>query len=69
MIVDTHVHLNDERYTCEKIEEIVNNFSKNNIEKVISVGYDKESSEKNIKLSEKFDNIYSAVGVHPSNMV
>lgn len=69
MLIDTHAHLNDERYSNEKLDEIIDNLSKNNIEKVITVGYDKESSERNIEITNLYDNIYCAVGVHPSNTV
>jgi len=69
MLIDTHAHLNDDRYSAEKLEEIINSLSKNNIEKVITVGYDKKSSERNIEITNKYENIYCAVGVHPSNIV
>ena len=69
MLIDTHAHLNDERYSKQKIEEIVNTMAENNLEKIISVGYDKLSSEKNIEICQKYSNVYVAVGVHPDNIV
>ena len=67
MLIDTHAHLNDNRYSTEKVEEIVSSLFLNNIEKVITIGYDTESSFKSVELSEKYDNVYAVVGIHPSN--
>jgi len=67
MLIDTHAHLNDSRYSTEKVEEIVSSLFLNNIEKVITVGYDTESSLKSVELSEKYDNVCAVVGIHPSS--
>lgn len=68
MLIDTHCHLNAEAYSNEKVEEIINSFKDDNIEKVITVGYDKESSIKCLELSNKYDSVYCAIGVHPENL-
>ena len=68
MLIDTHCHLNAEAYSNEKVEEIINSFKDDNIEKVITVGYDKESSLKCLELSNKYDSVYCAIGVHPENL-
>ena len=65
MLIDTHSHLNDSRYNNDKIEEIINNLENNNLEKVITVAYDTQSSFKNIEISSKYDKIYTSIGVHP----
>lgn len=67
MLIDTHAHLNDNRYSNEKLEEIISSLKENNIEKVITVGYDTESSIKNVEISKKYEIVYSSIGIHPSN--
>ena len=66
MIIDTHMHIFDERY--ENTEEIINNALENNVKKMIVVGFDKESSLKALELSKKYDFIYLSVGLHPSEV-
>lgn len=64
MIIDSHAHLSDERL-APRIDEIVSQLKANGIESVFEVGYSLASSEKAVELSEKYDNIYAIVGVHP----
>ncbi len=64
MIIDTHAHLNDERL-YPRAKEIHDGLGDNGIESVINVGYDEESSERAIILSETYDKFYAAVGLHP----
>lgn len=66
MYFDTHVHLNSEQYS--NIEEIINNALNNNVNKMIVVGYDLESSIKAVKIANEYDFVYAAVGIHPSEI-
>jgi len=66
MIIDTHMHIFDERY--ENQEETINFALENNVKKMIIVGFDKESSLKALELSKKYDFIYLSVGLHPSEV-
>ena len=61
--IDTHSHIYYDEYT--DIDEVLDRAVKNNISKIICVGVDIESSEKSIKLAEKYDMIYATVGYHP----
>lgn len=65
MLIDTHCHLTDERYNS--VAEIIKNFKSVGGVKAITVGYDLNSSENCVKLSNEFAEIYSIVGVHPSD--
>lgn len=67
MIIDTHIHLYDDRY-LENLEEIIEEAKEKDVKKMIIVGYDYPSSIKAIKLAEKYDGFYAAVGVHPSEV-
>ncbi|MDD5405875.1 MAG: TatD family hydrolase [Sulfurovaceae bacterium] len=64
MIIDTHCHLDDNRYD-EDIEDIINRAIKNGVKKFIIPGADPNTLEKSVSISEKFDEVYFAVGVHP----
>lgn len=66
MIIDTHMHIFDERY--ENQEETIKFALENNVKKMIIVGFDKESSLKALELSKKYDFIYLSVGLHPSEV-
>ena len=67
MYFDTHSHLNDPKL-IEDIENILKRAKDNNIDKILVAGYDVESSLKAIELSNKYDSIYCAVGIHPENI-
>ncbi|MFN3699189.1 MAG: TatD family hydrolase [Dictyoglomus sp.] len=63
MLVDTHVHLNDDRLFLHW-KEVVRRAKENGVDSFFVVGYDWESSERAVFLSNH-DGIYSIIGVHP----
>lgn len=67
MIVDTHVHLNDDSYSGI-FEEVIEEALNSGVGKMIIVGYDHESSSKAVELAKKYDFCYAAVGLHPSEV-
>lgn len=64
MIIDTHCHLDDKRYN-DDIEEVIERAKVKGVERFIIPGADPKTLERAVELSEKFDEIYFAVGVHP----
>jgi len=66
MYFDTHVHLNSEQY--ENVEKIIEDALKNNVRKMIVIGYDLETSIKAINIANQYDFIYASVGIHPSEI-
>jgi len=64
MIIDTHCHLDDERY-LEDIDQVLNNAKENGVEKFIIPGADPRTLERAVELSETYEEIYFSVGVHP----
>ncbi|HHV46238.1 MAG TPA: TatD family hydrolase [Tissierellia bacterium] len=64
MLIDSHAHLDDERFDKDR-DSIIKSLRESGIELVINPGADVGSSIKAVALSEKYDNIYAAVGVHP----
>ena len=64
MIVDTHCHLDDDRYN-DDIESVLENARNKGVEKFIIPGADPKTLARAVTLSETYDSIYFAVGVHP----
>jgi TatD DNase family protein len=64
MIVDTHCHLDDARYN-DDLDEVLQNAKKQGVEKFIIPGADPKSLTRAVEISEQYDNVYFAVGVHP----
>jgi TatD DNase family protein len=64
MICDSHCHLQDRRFKHE-IEKIIRNAKESGVEKILVPGWDLRSSREAIEISQKFDNVYAACGVHP----
>lgn len=64
MLIDSHAHLDDEKFDLDR-KYLIENLEKNGIELVVNVGADMESSRKSVDLANLYDNIYAVVGVHP----
>ncbi len=64
MIIDTHAHLDDARY-IDDIEDVLKRSIKHDVTKWIIPGADPKTLKRAIALSEKYDDIYFSVGVHP----
>ena len=64
MIIDTHCHLDDERYD-DDIEAVLHNAKNSGVEKFIIPGADPKTLQRAVTLAEKYESIYFAVGVHP----
>ncbi len=62
---DIHSHLNFKDYDLDK-EEVIARLKETDTH-TITVGTDLESSKSAIELSEKYENIYACIGVHPVN--
>src|SRR6056297_151004 len=65
-LYDCHVHLNLSHYDDNR-EQIIKKCKKE-LDFVINIGIDEESSEKSILYSYKYDFIYASVGIHPTNI-
>jgi len=68
MLIDTHAHLCGEKYS-ENIDEIINAFDENKIEKVFTVAYNKQSIIDSINLTEKYEKVYAIIGIHPDEVI
>lgn len=63
-LFDTHTHYEDERF-AQDLNEIISAFKDNNVEKIITVGSDIDTSKRCIKIADSYKDIYAAAGIHP----
>lgn len=68
MFIDTHAHLNLDPF-YEDVQPYVDRAQEAGVSRMIIPSVDIASSERAIKLADKFDGIYAAVGVHPHDSV
>lgn len=66
MFFDSHAHLEDKQFQ-DDLEEVIENIRNSETSLVLNVGFNREHIKKSLELSEKYDFIYSAVGLHPSD--
>ena len=64
MIIDTHCHLNDKRFEND-LDEVIQRAFDADVKGMIIPGADPRELPRAIEISEQYENIYFAVGVHP----
>lgn len=64
MLIDSHAHIDEEKYDNDR-EEVLENARSAGIELIINPASDEESSRRAVALSEKYPMVYAAVGFHP----
>ena len=65
MIIDSHAHL----YSYDDIGQIVKDAKDSGVEAIISISTDLESSDQNIIISEKYNEVFCALGIHPCDAI
>lgn len=63
-MVDAHCHLNFHVFEKD-YDEVIKRALQKGVSKIINVGTSIESSISAVKLSQKYDNLYAIVGIHP----
>ena len=66
-LIDTHSHLNDEAL-YQNLDEVISRALQVGVEKMVVIGWDKESSKLAIKIAEQYPFIYACIGYHPENL-
>ena len=66
MLIDTHAHLDFNDFDNDR-DEIVLRAEKAGVSFIINPGCDLATSKKAVELSETYDSIYAAVGIHPNS--
>ena len=64
---DTHSHYNDEKFDEDR-EEIIKSTYESGVTRFVCAGYNIESSQKAIEMSQKYEFIYSICGISPNDI-
>lgn len=64
MFIDTHAHLDDEKFQDDLIE-VLARAKEARVQYIVNVGYDLLSSQKSVELAKTYPHIYAVVGLHP----
>ena len=67
MIFETHAHYDDDRFSDDR-DAIIASLPLRDIERVINVGASIQTTKNSIELADKYEYIYAAAGVHPSDV-
>ena len=67
MIFETHAHYDDDRFDGDR-DTLLASMPERGIERIINVGASIASTKTTLALAEKYDFVYAAVGVHPSDI-
>ena len=68
LIFDAHAHYNDKKFDYDR-EAVLSALPNKGVFAVVNNGTDYESSLEALKLADKYEYIYAAVGIHPESVV
>lgn len=63
-MIDSHAHLDEERFDEDR-DELIKSLKENAVSYIINPSSDMETSRRVVELSNRYDNIFAAVGIHP----
>ena len=66
MIFDSHAHYDDKQFDKDR-DELLSSMNKNGVDFILNSGESLRASKAGVELGKKYDFIYSASGIHPSN--
>ena len=66
MYFDSHAHLDDARFQ-QDFDEILARMAENRVTRMMNIGCDLPSSERSVRLAERYDWVWAAVGSHPDD--
>ena len=64
-LIDSHCHLYYEPYKLN-LKKNIDECNKNNVNLLLSIGVDYQTSLENIKIVENFNEVYCTIGLHPN---
>ncbi|MFH1112062.1 MAG: TatD family hydrolase, partial [Patescibacteria group bacterium] len=67
MLIDTHCHLNFQAFKKDT-DEVIKLAHRAGVTRIINVGSQWETSERAVKLAQEYDNLYTAIGLHPIHL-
>jgi TatD DNase family protein len=67
---DSHAHYYDERFSeelTEGVDKLIDTLLSENVSFIINVGTDPTTSRQAAEQAKKYENMYTAIGIHPSD--
>jgi TatD DNase family protein len=64
MLIDTHTHLDDARYTDDR-DAVIVRAREAGVEAFVTIGCDLTTSQAAVALADRFPFVYASIGVHP----
>src|SRR5438105_15341952 len=65
MLIETHAHLDYPDFTSD-FDDVLRRAIEAGVTRIITIGTSVESSRRAVDLAEKYPNIFSVIGVHPT---
>ncbi|MCE9588828.1 MAG: TatD family hydrolase [Verrucomicrobia bacterium] len=66
-LIDTHAHLDYPDFEPD-LDGVVARACEAGVKRIITIGTGLESSRRAVALTERFPNVYAAIGIHPTNV-
>lgn len=67
MIFESHAHYDDRQFNEDR-HELLSSMQENGIDKIINIGCSIDSCKRTLELMDRYDFVYGAMGVHPSDI-
>ncbi|MEY8391024.1 TatD family deoxyribonuclease [Lachnospiraceae bacterium] len=67
MIFESHAHYDDRQFDADR-EALLASMAANGIGRIINVGSDFAACKRTVELAHQYDDVYGAVGIHPSEI-
>ena len=65
-VIDTHAHYDDDAFDSDR-DELLSDILENTVDSIITIGCSLERSLISVQIAEKYERVYAAVGIHPSD--
>ena len=65
---ESHAHYDDRRFREDREELLRELLPASGVSHIINIGCDVKSSENSVRMADKYDYVYAAVGVHPHEL-
>ncbi|HLA85303.1 MAG TPA: TatD family hydrolase [Thermoguttaceae bacterium] len=65
-LIDTHAHLDDPRFEADR-DEVIARAAAAGVERIVCVGISSDTSERAVRLAERYDPVVAAVGIQPNS--
>jgi len=67
-LTDTHTHLHFDQYQSD-IDAVIERARVENIQRILTLGTNLESSRASLEIAKKFDFVFAAAGIHPTDIL